>query len=66
MVSPCICPDEVGKVLWIEACELRQSLRGEDIQQMLLRLERQRPESPHDVGNLLWLALVSLHNPMLG
>lgn len=66
MVSPCICPDEVGKVLWVEACELRQRLRGQDIKQMLLRLERQRPKSPHDVGNLLWLALVSLHSGMLG
>ncbi|KAA6423262.1 MAG: hypothetical protein FRX49_06714 [Trebouxia sp. A1-2] len=37
--SPCICPDEVSQVLRVKASKLGQGLCGQDIKQMLLRLE---------------------------
>lgn len=58
--KPCKCPDQVRQILRVETGQLERSLLGEDVQQVLAGLVPQGSKGPQDVGNVLWLALVSL------
>ena len=59
---PGVCPYEISQILGVEVTELGQSLSCQYIQEMLLRLVGERSKGPHDVCDLLRLALISLHN----
>lgn len=59
-VIPCERPDQVGQVLRVEPRQLQSGLLGEDVKQMLAGLVPQSAKSPQDVGNVLWLTLISL------